>query len=124
MYNVPHGVACALVTPYMMDYVMPACIERLAMVAEYMALDVHGLSKRDAALMAVKATRDLVKDLELPVSLKEVGFPKGGIPKFTKYLVEERQSYYYLQTYNPRRLTMENVTELLEKMYEGRITGE
>jgi len=124
MYNVPHGVACALVTPYMMDYVMPACIERLAMVSEYMGLDVHGLSKRDVALMAVKATRDLVKDLELPVSVKEVGFPKGDIPKFAKYLVEERQSYYYLQTYNPRKLTIENVTELLEKMYEGRITSE
>lgn len=124
MYKVPHGAACALVTPYMMDFNLPACIDRLAMVAEYMGLDVHGLSKRDAALMAVEATRDLVRDLELPVTLKEVNFPKGDIPKFAKYLVEERQSYYYLQTYNPRKLTMENVTELLEKMYEGRITGE
>jgi len=124
MYKVPHGVACALVTPYMMDYNMPACIDRLAMVAEYMGLDVHGLSKRDAAITAVQATRDLVHDLELPASLKEVDFPKGDIPKFAKYLVEERQSYYYLQTYNPRKLTIENVTELLEKMYEGRITGE
>jgi alcohol dehydrogenase class IV len=74
--------------------------------------------------MAVQATRDLVKDLELPTSLKEVNFPKGDIPKYAKYIVEERQSYYYLQTYNPRKLTLENVTELLEKTYEGRITGE
>jgi alcohol dehydrogenase class IV len=124
MYKVPHGVACALVTPYMMDYNMPACLERLAMVAEYMGLEVHGLSKRDAAIMAVQATRDLVKDLELPTSLKEVGFPKGDIPEFAKYLLEERQSYYWLQTYNPRKPTLENVTELLEKMYDGRITGE
>jgi len=124
MYHVPHGVAAALVTPYMMDYLMPACIERLALVAEYMGLDVHSLSKRNAAIMAVRAARDLVKDLELPVSLKEIGFSKGDIPKYAKYLVEERQSYYFLQIYNPRRLTMENVTELLEKMYEGRITGE
>ncbi len=124
MYKVPHGVACAVVTPYMMDYNMPACIDRLATVAQNMGLDVHGLSKREAAIMAVEATRDLVRDLELPISLKEVGFPKSDIPKFAKYLVEERQSYYYLQTYNPRKLTIENVTELLEKMYEGRITGE
>jgi len=124
MYNVSHGVACGIVTPYMMDYNMPACIERLAMVAETMGLEVHGLPKRDAALMAVQATRDLVKDLELPTSLKEVNFPKGDIPKYAKYIVEERQSYYYLQAYNPRKLTLENVTELLEKTYEGRITGE
>jgi alcohol dehydrogenase class IV len=89
-----------------------------------MGLDVQGLSKRDAAILAVQATRDLVKDLELPISLREVGFPKNDIPKVAKYLVEERQSYYLLQKYNPRRLTLENVTELLEKMYEGRMTGE
>ena len=124
MYSVPHGIACALVTPYVMDYNMPACIERLAMVAEYMGLDVHGLSKRDAAMMAVQAARDLVRDLELPVSLKEVNFPKSDIPKYARYLFEERQSYYFLQTYNPRRLTTENVIELLENMYEGRIAGE
>ncbi len=124
MYKVPHGVACALVTPYMMDYNMPACIDRLAMAAEYMGMDVHGLSKRDAAITAIQATRDLVDDLELPISLKEVNFPKSDIPKLAKYLVEERQSYYYLQTYNPRKLTIENVTALLEKMYEGRTTGE
>jgi len=124
MCHVPHGVVCALVTPYVMDYNMPACIDRLAMVAEYMGLDVHGLSKRDAALMAVQATRDLVDDLELPTSLKELNFPKSDIQKFSKYVVEERQSYYCLQTYNPRRLTIENVTELIENMYDGRITGD
>jgi alcohol dehydrogenase class IV len=124
LYKVPHAVACGLVTPYVMDYNMPACIERLAMVAEAMSLDVHGLSKRDAATMAVQATRDLVKDIELPTSLKEIGFSKNEIPKTAKYLVEERQSYYLLQTYNPRRLTIENVTELLENMYEGQIAGD
>ena len=124
MYKVPHGVACALVTPYVMDYNMPACIDRLALVAEAMGLDAHGLSKRDAAIMTIQAARDLVKDVELPTSLREVEFPKADIPKVARYLVQERQSYYLLQKYNPRRLTIENVTELLEKMYEGRITGE
>jgi alcohol dehydrogenase class IV len=124
MYKVPHGIACALVTPYEMDFNMPACIDRLALVGEVMGLDVHGLPKREAAVATVQATRDLVKDLELPTSLREVGFPKSDIPRFAKYLLEERQSYYLLQKYNPRRLTMENVTELLEKMYEGRVAGE
>jgi alcohol dehydrogenase class IV len=124
LYKVPHGGACALVTPYVMDYNMPACIDRLGLVAEAMGLDVHGLSKRDAAIMTVQAARDLVKDVELPTSLREVEFPKGDIPKVAKYLVQERQSYYLLQKYNPRRLTIENVTELLEKMYEGQITGQ
>ena len=123
-YKIPHGVACALVTPYVMDYNMPACIDRFDLVAESMGLNVDGLSKRDGAIMTVQAVRDLAKDVELPTSLNEVGFPKADIPKVAGYLVQERQSYYLLQKYNPRRLTIENVTELLEKMYEGCVTGE
>ena len=123
-YKVPHGVFCALVTPYVMHYNMPASIDRLALVAEAMGLDIHGLEKRDMALMAIQATRDLLKDLELPVSLKELGFPKNDIPKIAKYIVEERQFPYSLHLYNPRRLTIENVTALLENIYEGQLTGE
>jgi alcohol dehydrogenase class IV len=103
---------------------MPASIDRLALVAEAMGLDIHGLEKRDMALMAIQATRDLLKDLELPVSLKELGFPKNDIPKIAKYIVEERQFPYSLHLYNPRRLTIENVTALLENIYEGQLTGE
>jgi alcohol dehydrogenase len=121
MYKIPHGVACAIVTPHMMEYNLPACIERLAMVASYMGLDVHGLPPRMAAVEAVRAVKELVKDLELPISLKEVNVPKEDVPKLADYIIKERQTYYYLQTYNPRKLTKENVNELLEKMYEGRI---
>ncbi|MEM1515468.1 MAG: iron-containing alcohol dehydrogenase [Candidatus Bathyarchaeia archaeon] len=121
IYKIPHGIACAIVTPYMMEYNLPACIERLAMVASYMGLDVHGLPLRKAAIEAIKFVKELVEDLELPISLKDVGVPKEDIPKIADYIMEERQHYYYLQTYNPRKPTKENITELLEKMYEGRI---
>jgi alcohol dehydrogenase class IV len=124
MYNVPHGVACALVTPYMMEYNMPACIERVAQTADVMGLNTGGVSKRDAAIMAIQAITDLLRDLEMPTSLKQVGFPKGDITKYAKYIVEERQFAYYLHLYNPRKLTIENFTKLLEKMYDGQILVE
>lgn len=119
MYKIPHGVANAIVTPYQMEYNLSACTERLALVALYAGEDIHGLSTRDAALKAVAAVKNLITDLELPTSLKEAGVPKGDLPKLAEYLVKERQLLYDLPTWNPRRLTMDNVAELLDRMWKG-----
>ena len=83
----PTGVACALATPYVMDYNMPACIDRLLLVAEAMGLVVDGLSKKckNVAIMTVQDGIELVlKDVELPTSLREAGVSKGRHSKSCK----------------------------------------
>jgi hypothetical protein len=58
-----------------------------------------------------------MQDIDLPTSLEEVGtFPQKDIPGFAKYIVEERQHLYDLEHYNPRKLTLENISKLLETM--------
>jgi alcohol dehydrogenase class IV len=119
-YRIPHGVACGLVLPYIMEFNLPACTKRLAEIANVMDEDVSGGSIHDNAIESVKAVRRLMRDVELPTSLKEIGtFPKEDIQDFARYLVEERQYMYDLEHYNPRRLTLENITELLEVMWKG-----
>jgi alcohol dehydrogenase class IV len=119
-YRIPHGVACGLVLPYTMEFNLPACTKRLAEIANVMDEDVSGGSIHDDAIESVKAVRRLMRDVELPTSLKEIGtFPKEDIQDFARYLVEERQYMYDLEHYNPRRLTLENITELLEIMWKG-----
>jgi alcohol dehydrogenase class IV len=119
-YRIPHGVACGLVLPYIMEFNLPACTKRLAEIANVMDEDVSGGSIHDDAIESVKAVRRLMRDVELPTSLKEIGtFPKEDIQDFARYLVEERQYMYDLEHYNPRRLTLENITELLEVMWKG-----
>jgi alcohol dehydrogenase class IV len=119
-YRIPHGVACGLVLPYIMEFNLPACTKRLAEIANVMDEDVSGGSIHDDAIESVKAVKRLMRDVELPTSLKEIGtFPKEDIQDFARYLVEERQYMYDLEHYNPRRLTLENITELLEVMWKG-----
>ena len=119
-YRIPHGVACGLVLPYIMEFNLPACTKRLAEIAYSMEEVVGGTSTYDIAIESVKAVRRLMQDIELPMSLRELEtFPKEDIPDFAKYIVEERQHLYDLEHYNPRKLTLENTTKLLEKMWEG-----
>jgi len=64
-----------------------------------------------------------MEDIELPTSLRQVNFPEEDIPDFARYIVEERQYLYDLDHYNPRKLTLENTTQLLEGMWEGETAG-
>lgn len=119
MYKIPHGVANAIVTPYQMQFNLPATVNRMATIATRLQENVHEMSKREAAKKAIRAVRALVEDLELPTSLRQMNVPREDLPRIVDHLVKERQILYDLPKWNPRKLTTENVTELLERMWEG-----
>ena len=120
-YKIPHGVACAIALPYAMEYNLPLLEEKFASLATVFGEDTTGMSKHQASFRSVDAVIKLMKDVGLPTNLKEAGVPHTDIKQLAEYIVNERQYLYDLQTFNPTKLTLENVTELMEKMWEGRI---
>jgi alcohol dehydrogenase class IV len=120
-YKIPHGTMCGICLPYAMDFNLPAIIPRLVNVASAMGEDVTGMRPRDAAESAVRAVVDLMKDTDTPISMKPFKAPKSDIPKLAEYVVKDRQYMYYLPRVHPRKLTLENVTELLENIWEGKL---
>jgi alcohol dehydrogenase class IV len=120
-YKIPHGVACAIALPYAMEYNLPLLEEKLASLATVAGEDTTGLSKHQASFKSIDAVMKLMRDVNLPTSLKEAGVPSRDLKPLAEYIVNERQFLYDLQTFNPTKPTLENVTELLEKMWEGRI---
>ena len=118
-YQIPHGVASGIVTPFEMEFNMPACIDRLNLIAECFGVDTNRSSKREAAKKGIEAIKDLIRDIDIPLALKEYGVPKDDIPELARFIVEKRQNLYDLETWNPRKLTIENVTTLLNQMWNG-----
>ncbi len=118
-YGVPHGVAVGIALPYMLNFNLPACTEKVAFFSEAVGSRRWGRSEREAAELVPHAILRLMKDLELPTTLKQVNFPRADLVSFAEYIVRERQQIYNLPRYNPRRLTLENTTQLLTDMYEG-----
>ena len=59
MYDLPHGVCNAIFLPYMMEYNMSYCEKQYGRIAKAMGLE-------DDAKAAVKAVKQLAKDVELP----------------------------------------------------------
>lgn len=119
-YNIPHGEACGVILPYVYEFNLPNCIDKLSMIASAMDLNTSQLSPREAAISAIGATFTLLEDIELPTALKEYDVPKEDIPEIVDYIIEDRQHMYDLANYNPRKLTKKNLTEFFEKAWEGK----
>jgi alcohol dehydrogenase class IV len=121
-WGVPHGAACGVVLPYILHYnaASSACTEKLAYVArEVLGDEVQGLSQRDAAFAFVRATLNLLEDMELPTDLKGWKIPGNELDEFAEYVVKDRQYVYNLPRFNPRKLTVENTTRLMHQMHDG-----
>lgn len=68
-FDVPHGVANAILLPYIMEYNLMCCPERFANIARSLGENIEGLNQMEAAEKAVVAIDKLKDDLNIP-SLK------------------------------------------------------
>lgn len=119
-WGIPHGAACGVVLPYILQFNLPACVEKLAYVSkQVLEDDVYGLNQREAALTFIHSIKALMEDIELPTNLKQLDIPREDLDDFGEYVFKERQHIYGLPRFNPRKLTVENTKQLMHLMYEG-----
>ncbi len=71
-YDVPHGVANALLLPYVMEYNKCACIKKYGDIARAMGVDIKGMTEEEAADAAIKAVKQLSVDINIPQTIKEL----------------------------------------------------
>lgn len=80
-YDTPHGVANALLLPYVMEYnAQSAAAPKYKTIAKAMGVDVHGLSEEAAVEAAITAVRNLSRSINIPQKLNEIGVKKEDIP--------------------------------------------
>lgn len=100
-YNVPHGLANAILLPDVLAFNAPACELALVRVAQAM-----GQASNSAA--AVAAIRRLGADAGIPPNLSSVGVTKEFIPQMSNDAFQSGNA----QVVNPRKPTLEDVTIL------------
>ena len=113
-YGVHHGVACGMTLPYIMDFYLPALTERFASLADVLAICETSLGVRERAERLVWETWELVKDLDIPLSLREVGVSRAELEDLAKSTLRD-----FPRPNSPIELTKERVLKLYETMYEG-----
>jgi alcohol dehydrogenase class IV len=108
-HGVPHGVANAIFMPAGIDFLRPACEEKLRDIAIALGEDVSELSAADAAVRGVDAVRGLLRTVELPDTLRAYGLDPADLDIPT--LVEDAMKSRNI-TNNPREVTRDDLAEL------------
>ena len=71
-YDTPHGVACAMMLPIVMEYNADCTGEKLKAVAEAMGVDTTGMTQDEYRKAAVDAVRQLSVDVGIPTKLEKI----------------------------------------------------
>jgi len=108
-HGVPHGVANAIFLTAGLDFLRPACEEKLQDVAVALGEDVAGLPAGEAAVRGVEAVRSLLRAVELPATLRAFGLDPAELDIPT--LVEDAMKSRNI-TNNPRPVTRRDLAEL------------
>ena len=69
VYDTPHGVACAMMLPIVMEFNADQTGEKLKAVAEAMGVDTTGMTQEEYRKAAVDAVRQLSIDVGIPTKL-------------------------------------------------------
>ena len=72
MYGIPHGLANAVILPYVLDYFGAAAYDRLADLADAAGLDCDGKSNEEKAKMFIAEIRRMNKDMNIPEKFEQI----------------------------------------------------
>lgn len=112
MFDVPHGVANALLLPYVMQFNMESSLEKYADIAVAMGVDVQNLSPREKAQAAVDAVRKLAVEVHIPQKLSDLGIDKAALPELAKWALAD-----VCTPGNPRKAELADILALYESAY-------
>jgi len=109
LYDCPHGIACAVFLPYVMEYNLIANPEKFADIAEAMEENVTGLSIKEASRKSVDAVKKLLLDIDITLNAAKLGVRKEDIAWLAKKAAANIGAID-----NPRKLREEDFIKMFE----------
>lgn len=112
-YNVPHGVANAIILPHVMAWNAEYTGEKYRDIARAMNVPrVCGLSLSEVRMAAVDAVKQLSADVGIPARLRDVGMKEEDIAALAQAALDD-----VCTGGNPRDATLADITELYRQLY-------
>ncbi len=111
IFDIPHGVANALLLPTVMEFNMPAAIDKYVQIAKAMNVYSAGMSNEEAAEAAVEAVRQLSIRVGIPQHLAELGIKAEDLDKLATAAAAD-----VCTPGNPRFVDKEIIQRLYEKV--------
>lgn len=81
---VPHGISVVLTAPAVFRFTAPACPERHLQAAAWLGADITDVPAEQAGEVLVNCLLDLMRELELPNGIAELGFTSADAQALAK----------------------------------------
>lgn len=112
-YDTPHGVANALLLPYVMEYNADATEDRYRDIAKAMGVEkTESMTIEEARKAAITAVRQLAIDVGIPQKLSEIGAKKEGLQALSELAMSDACT-----PGNPKDPTVEDIKTIYEKAF-------
>ena len=112
MYHVAHGLSNAVLLPHVMEFNIPAAVEKYAAVAGALGVspdaDLHAM-----AMKGIVRIREIMKTCSVPENLRSMGVTQTDIPT----LAQEAMKIQRLLKNNPRTVLLEDAINIYEKTF-------
>lgn len=112
LFNIPHGVACGVVTPPVIEFNVVAIPEKFVEVAKILGEPVGYGSLVDQGRAAATAFRKLLSDIGMPLTISELDVTSDDIPKLT----EDAFAAKGMRGRNPRVNDKRDIARLYESL--------
>lgn len=112
-YNTPHGVANAVLLPYVMEFNAPYTGSKFREIARAMGVKgVDSMSEEQYRKATIDAVKQLKKDVNIPETLKEIGVKEEDLEALSEAAMAD-----VCTGGNPRPCTKELVFEVYKKAF-------
>ncbi len=111
-YDTPHGIANAVLLPYVMEYNAEYTGDKFKYIAEAMGVDTNGMSQEEYRAAAVNAVKQLSKDVGIPEKLHEIGVKEEDLQALSESAFAD-----VCTGGNPRPCTVESILEIYKKAF-------
>ena len=114
-YDLPHGVANAILMPYVEAFNAETCPERFVEIAKALGKNVDGLTDKQAAKVAVDAMFELARKVGI-MDLKDTKFRPEDAPRLAEQAMRD-----VCTGGNPRPVTVKELENLYLKAYRREV---
>lgn len=112
IYHIPHGIACSIALPEVIEYIVDVHPEKIKTIGSIMGLNLEGLSIQETGKAVAGKVRDFAKSMGMP-TMKELNLDKNLLEK-----VAEMAPHDDCAAFMPKEAPQETILELLYKAYE------
>ncbi len=112
LYDMPHGVANAMLLPHVEKYNLISNPQKFADIAEFMGENIQGLSVMEAAEKAIDAMFRLSTDIGIPTSLKEMGIKEEDFEYMAEMALKDGNAFS-----NPRKGNEKDIVAIFKAAF-------